>query len=398
MSTPTRAVAAAAVALLLVAGIMTVASTDDSKHLTAYFERTVSLHPGAQVKVLGVGIGTVDSITVEGTRVRVELSYERDRDLPSGVEAALVPPSLLGDRFIQLTPPYTGGAVLPDGATLNTDRTAEPVEIDETYRGLDQLAKALGPQGANRDGALSQLISALAENLEGNGDAMNRTVADLSGAVDTLAAAGPDLAATVTNLLSISENLAANDSQVRSLVDTLATVSTELNGQRADLRTAVRTLGSAMAELAKFVQEHRPELATAIDDLATTTAAVTERKAELVELLDITPLAWSNLARVALPLNWDIDHPERVPAHARTSAPVSRFVLFEEIGVQLGHVMTAVCGQLPRQQRPRLAPLCAALHRTGNNLGEVASGLVKVLPTTSRPPESLGDILLGGLR
>src|SRR5690348_1920181 len=107
-----------AVIAALAAGVTTaaVASGGDSgtRHLTAYFTKTIGLYQGNDVRVLGVKIGKIDKLTVLGTRVRVQISYDGKYKLPADVKAVLVPPSVVSDRFIQLAPAYTGGPVLPD--------------------------------------------------------------------------------------------------------------------------------------------------------------------------------------------------------------------------------------------------------------------------------------------
>ena len=75
----------------------------------------------------------------------------------------MISPSVVGDRFIQLGPAYTGGPVLPDNSRLGIDRTAVPVELDDIFKSIDNLALALGPEGANKDGALSRLVDSTAE-------------------------------------------------------------------------------------------------------------------------------------------------------------------------------------------------------------------------------------------
>jgi phospholipid/cholesterol/gamma-HCH transport system substrate-binding protein len=122
--------------------------------LTATFARTTSLYAGAQVKVLGVKVGTVDSIQVKGTSVAVTISYDADVKLPADVHALIVPPSIVGDRFIQLAPAYDRGPALADNAALDLNHTGVPVELDDTYSALDKFASGLGPNGANKDGAL----------------------------------------------------------------------------------------------------------------------------------------------------------------------------------------------------------------------------------------------------
>ena len=50
-------------------------------------------------------------------------------------------------------------------------RTSVPLEIDELSESLSRVSEALGPDGANADGALSDLLDTAAENLDGNGRA-----------------------------------------------------------------------------------------------------------------------------------------------------------------------------------------------------------------------------------
>ncbi|NED81419.1 ABC transporter substrate-binding protein, partial [Streptomyces sp. SID11233] len=78
--------------------------------------------------------------------------------VPANARAVAVAPSVVADRYIQLTPAYTKGPRLRDGAELPLSRNRTPVEIDQLYDSLTELSKALGPEGANADGALSDLL------------------------------------------------------------------------------------------------------------------------------------------------------------------------------------------------------------------------------------------------
>ena len=59
--------------------------------------------------MLGVSVGTVDKITPSGTDVVVEMVYDEDVNLPEDAEAVIITPSIVGDRYVQITPVYTGG-------------------------------------------------------------------------------------------------------------------------------------------------------------------------------------------------------------------------------------------------------------------------------------------------
>jgi len=127
--------------------------------LVAHFTRLVGVHEGSDVRVLGVRVGRVTKVRPQGRTVRVEMRYDRDLRVPAGATAIVVPPSVVSDRYVQLTPAYSGGAALADGADLPVERTSVPLEIDDIYRALDDFNKALGPTGANKDGALNDLLT-----------------------------------------------------------------------------------------------------------------------------------------------------------------------------------------------------------------------------------------------
>ena len=140
-------------------------ATSDQKTVTAYFPRTVSLYEGSDVRVLGVPVGTIDKVEPEGTRVKVMMNYDSEVKIPSDAEAVIISPSIVGDRYVQLTPAYTSGDVLADGTVLEESRTSVPLELDQIYSSLDQLTVALGPNGANKNGALTDLLATHGEEL-----------------------------------------------------------------------------------------------------------------------------------------------------------------------------------------------------------------------------------------
>jgi len=278
-----------------------------TQHLTAYFTRTIGLYQGNDVRILGVKVGTIDKLTVEGTRVKVEMSYDGKYKLPEDVQAVVVPPSVVSDRFIQLTPAYTGGRVLGDNEVLDTDRTQVPLEFDEIFRNLDELNRALGPEGANKHGALSRLVDISAKNLAGNGDELNGALKQFSAAISTLAGSRTDLFATVRQLQQFSSTLAANDGGVRALNSNLAKVGNQLAGERQDLGAALANLATALQLVNGFVADNRNALTGDIHGLTKVTSVLSKEKEALKEIIDMAPYALSNLALAGDPKAHTLD-------------------------------------------------------------------------------------------
>ncbi len=165
--------------------------------ITADFTQTTSLYEGSEVRVLGVPVGTVTELEPKGEFIRATIEVDSDVDLPNDVKAVIVSPAIVGDRFVQLAPAYSGGEKLANAAHLDTDRTAVPVELDQVYESIDDLTVALGPDGANADGALSDLVSSSADQLEGQGAQLNETLKNFGQFTTTLSDNSDELFAGV---------------------------------------------------------------------------------------------------------------------------------------------------------------------------------------------------------
>ncbi len=302
-------VAAAAVIAIAVAvgAVLVVNGGTSDKHLTAYFNRTVGLYLGNDVDIRGVKIGKVTDIAPAGKKVRVTMSYDGDETLPKNVHAVLVPPRIVSPRYIQLTPVYTSGPKLADGATLGLAKTATPLELDQIFRNTNKLLTALGPNGANKNGALQRLVDVGAKNLGGNGKQLHDTLASFADAVATLSDNRHNLFGTVRSLQKFTTTLASSDSGVRRINSQLADVGTYLSGERKELAAALANLSTALSQVHSFVKDNRAELTTDISKLNDVTNAVLSKKKSLKEFLDVSPLALFNLALLYDPNNFTLD-------------------------------------------------------------------------------------------
>ena len=288
------AVPALIAVLVVTAGVSLLTGTGD-RTLVAHFPRTVSIYEGSDVRILGVPVGKVDSVTPNGTDVKVSMHYADDVQVPAGVKAVIVAPSVVGDRYVQLTPAYTPGPVLKDGAVLDTARTAVPLELDDVYGSLDKLVVALGPTGANKDGALSDLLEQTAKNFGGEGAQVRETIGDLGKLSKTLDDNKDELFGSAAQLQSFISTLAKNDGTVRAFNSSLAQVSTMLAGERGDLAAALGNLAPALGDVTTFVKTNKSVLHSDIAGLNRVAKVLVKRRNELDTILDDAPLALNNL-------------------------------------------------------------------------------------------------------
>ncbi|MQA60396.1 MAG: MCE family protein [Actinophytocola sp.] len=291
-----RGVAIACVLGLVVAfGLWWALKDAGTKTVTAYFPTAIGLYEDNSVRIRGVEMGSVAAVEPEGHRVKITLQFDRTVPIPADAHAVLVAPSLVSDRYIQFTPAYSGGPVLEDGAIIDQDRTAVPLEVDDLYRTLIEVSDTLGPNGANKDGSLSRLLDTLAKNFKDNGKALNATITKLGKAQGTLADGKDDLFSTVTNLAKFSKTLAASDVDVAEFQQRLADVSGFLASERENLSKTVEVLGSTLGKVRAFIDDNKGRLRSNVDKLASVTKVLVDQRAAIAEIFDVGPVALGNV-------------------------------------------------------------------------------------------------------
>jgi phospholipid/cholesterol/gamma-HCH transport system substrate-binding protein len=306
MTRPMRLLAVAVVVVVLAGVAVALLGPGSRRTATLYFPEARSLYVDDDVTVLGLTIGDVTAITPEPGRVKVEISYDADQPIPADVKGAIVSPGLVSVRSLALAPAYAGGPTLEDGAVIPESRTAVPVEWDEVKAQLTNLTSALGPKGANSDGALSHLLDTSAKNLDGQGDNLNQTLRALSEAMSTLSDGRGDLFATVRNLQTFTAALRQSDDQVRSFNQNLAGVSGFLAQDRDELGAALDGLDRAFGDIQTFLADNRGTLSATVQDLQPVADLLADNRQQFADLLQVAPTTASNFYGIYDPIIGDV--------------------------------------------------------------------------------------------
>jgi phospholipid/cholesterol/gamma-HCH transport system substrate-binding protein len=294
---------AAGLVLAVAAGITVyrVFLHQDTYRVTARFTATPGLYPGNRVAVLGVPSGEIVSIKPTAKYVDVVLSLPTSVLVPSGAKAVLMAPNPVSDRFVELTPAYTGGPALKAGAVLGLSDTVVPLELDSIYSSLDNLAKSLGPAGANAHGELSDVLHSFAQLANGNGADLHAAIGQIAGALPALTAHPDDLKILITGLDQLTSKLAAHDSTINALYDDLSTATGQLADERTTIATAVTNLQEGLAEVAGFLRTNRGSIGASVKNLDVTLAAVMSEQKALIQTFDTAPLGFQNFNRAIDP-------------------------------------------------------------------------------------------------
>lgn len=255
----------------------------DSYELVAYFDRAVSVFPSSDVRVLGLPAGSVTAVEIDGDRVRVEMRISSDIAIPEDAAALIVPQSLIGERYIQISPAFKDGMTpIEDGATIES--TDIPVEPDEALAALKEFLDSLDPEG------IGTLVGNLEEDLRGNGATLNHALGSLSELITTFAEKDDALLRIVDSFDRLTQTLVTREGQLGEVLDAFAGASQVLADERESIEGLVAGLADLSREGLALLGEHAGPLRTDIETLAAAASSIDANLAAVTQLLQAGPM------------------------------------------------------------------------------------------------------------
>jgi phospholipid/cholesterol/gamma-HCH transport system substrate-binding protein len=263
--------------------------------ITAYFPSATGIYPGDDIRVSGVKVGTISSVQPQPNRAKLILHVDRDVPIPADAKAVIVSQNLVAARYVQLTPAYQkSGPKMRDGAVIDVDRTAVPVEWDEVTAQLTRLATDLGPNGAVSTTSVSRFIDSAANALDGNGEKLRQTLAQLSGISRVLANGSGNIVDVIKNLQNFVTTLRDSNQQIVQFQNRLATLSSVIDDSRSDLDAALSNLAIAVGEVQRFVAGTRDKAAEQVQRLANVTQVLVDQRMDVENILHAAPTSFAN--------------------------------------------------------------------------------------------------------
>ena len=289
----------------LAAGITVAAGTwrtaFDKLHLTAYFDNSNGIFRGDEVRILGVPVGQIDSIEPEPTRAKITFWIAKKYKVPASAEAVIMSPNLVSARIIQLTPAYTGGPRLINGAVIPETRTAVPVEWDDLREQLRKLTAALQPTQPGGVSPAGALVNTAAANLAGEGAHIREGIIQLAQTISALGDHSDDVFSTIKNLSTLVSGLRASTDVLQHLNGDLASVSALLSNDDGAIARAVSNVNTTITDVKTFVAENRDTLGDNVDKLTALSNTLTESLDDIKQTLHVVPPATDNFDNIYSP-------------------------------------------------------------------------------------------------
>ena len=301
-----RAVLATTLILVLVAGLFVAMRAADQTARTivvAYFDNSNGVFAGDDVRIRGVPVGKVLNIEPQPLRSKISFWFDRKYKVPASAKAAILSPQLVTGRAIQLTPPYTVGPTMANGAVIPQDRTVVPVEWDDLRAQLQRLTDLLKPTQPGGVSTLGALINTAADNLRGQGATIRDTIIKLSQTVSALGDHSKDIFSTFKNLSTLVSALHDSADLLEQLNRNLAAVSSLLGDDPNKVGQAAEDLNAVVADVQSFTADNREALGTASDKLASISKALVDSLDDIKQTLHIGPTVLENFNNIYEPAN-----------------------------------------------------------------------------------------------
>jgi phospholipid/cholesterol/gamma-HCH transport system substrate-binding protein len=238
---------------------------------SAYFSEASGLKSGAAVQVSGFRVGEISSIGLDGPRVLVTFDVDEDIMLGDRTEAAVKTKSLLGAKFLEITP-------------RGESQLSGPIPLERTTPAY-QLPDALGDLTSTISGLdttkLSDAWQVLAQTF-------SDTPPDLKIAVEGVARFSQTLDERDTQLRGLLENakkatgvLAQRSDQVVGLISNTNSLLSQLQTQSSALDQISANISALARQLSGFIADNREQLRPALDKLNGVLTLVDNRKGQV---------------------------------------------------------------------------------------------------------------------
>ncbi len=209
--------------------------------VTVHFRDVTDLVPNAGVRVNNVPVGRVTSVELAENSWMAEVTLEVNGkvDLPANAYANIGQSSLLGEKYVELSPP-------PD---------------PEQARGRLRDGDVIGVQRTGRGPEVEEVLGALSLLLNGGGIAQIQNIAEeLNKALDGRES---DVRSLLSNLDKLVSELDASRDDITAALDSVNRLSATLEEQRANIDVALRDLGPGL----KVLNQQREQLVTMLESL-----------------------------------------------------------------------------------------------------------------------------------
>lgn len=306
------------VATVLATGILAMtirnSSAGEAQVYTAVFADATSVNRGDDVRIAGVKVGTVEDIAVTDNRLaRVRFTIRKGVPVQKGAVIQIKFRNLVGQRYLSIEQPGTGGAapsgdvvpassgtgeLIAAGHTFGVDETRPALDLTVLFNGFRPLLQMLDPDDVNR---LSEQIIAVFQGEEATVEGLLSSTASLT---TTLAEKDQVIGELISSLSSVMTTVNDRSDQLDTTIVTMQQLVSGLAEDRTAIGTSIEGMGELTSRVANLLGETRPALRDSIGHLGELSGTLDDHSQEVEDFLDLLPTKLDRIGRIGSYGSW----------------------------------------------------------------------------------------------
>ncbi|MFE3099408.1 MCE family protein [Nocardia tengchongensis] len=249
----------------------------------AVFTDVSGLFAGDSVRMSGVAVGKVETVSLDGTRARVHFTVDRSRPVYDDTKAAVRYQNLIGQRYVELLTDEPGKTKLAAGQTIPVERTIPSFDVSKLFNGFKPMFDTLDPA------QLNQLGTNLLRVIQGDGSGIGPVLAD----VDTLTKHARNSEAVIVllirNLGVVADAIGGKSKAVGDLVQQLSGILHQFTAKTQAMLSAVDTAKAVLAPMVPLLEQGREAYDTAYGPVDGLLRRLVPQTEQLTQILALAP-------------------------------------------------------------------------------------------------------------
>jgi len=233
------------------------------------------LEAGDQVKLAGVTVGQVSSITTRRGEAVVGFGVDRTVRLPTDTEVGIRWHNVLGQKYLYLYPSGDSGPYLAAGATIPATHDVGDADLGEFLNALGPVVQSINPAEANA------FVEGVLGGLQGNLDQVGALVDNAATVSNTVGGLQIQVGQVIDNLSTVIGTLGGRSQDLQDVVSNLATISSALASRNDTLDAVIDNFSKVSGEFAQLVSSNRNNLDTIISSLQTVAGTLHAHRSDL---------------------------------------------------------------------------------------------------------------------
>lgn len=260
---------------------------DDPMNVSIQFDDVLDLVLQSSVKVNGLDAGRVSGVSLaeDGWTAQVDIVLRDNLELPANVEASIQQTNLLGEKFVQLTPPEeeqpTGR--LSDGDLIRTSQTRTATDIEQV---LGALSLLLNGGGVDQ---IQPIVHELRTMTEGREEGLTETLRSADELISGLNRQRDSITAALEGVNLMTSRVDDQRAQLRAALDQLPAGVAVLEEQRPQFIEMLRRVDALGEVGSDILLTSREDLIADLRALRPVLQYLGESTPDLIELTGFVP-------------------------------------------------------------------------------------------------------------